>query len=142
MEAPNEQKTPAPVPASPHAVATTASVASTANATAGKNRPLHESFPMLSFISGMLRFLGWAVFLGSLIYLVLWEGLLKSMGDNNGRINLPTILSGLGLAAGGLGAVIIGEAMGVVFAIERNTWDAARALEDVRTALASDIQKK
>ena len=85
-----------------------------------------NSFPILTFVSKLLRFVGWLLIIVALLYFVLWQGIIQPQRHNS--IDVLQILTGLGVTIIGLVAVVIGECVGVLFAIEANTRQAATKL--------------
>ncbi len=94
---------------------------------------MNSRFPVLSTISGILRFAGWVVTAGAVLYGLLYQGLIL---PNQPRYHFDTG-NAVAIASAVLGAVIglitvaFGETIGVLFAIEENTRRAAdqRALK-------------
>ena len=85
-----------------------------------------NSFPVLTFVSKLLRFVGWLLIVVALLYFVLWAGVVQPARHE--RIDVIQIFIGLGVTSIGLVAVVIGECVGVLFAIEANTRQAATRL--------------
>ena len=103
--------------------------ASSSPAQAGKPPPpeasghVNDRFPLLSFVSALLRFFGWLLFAGGIICLGLI--LTQLVSDLRGLgliVTVPGAVVGVFL---GLMLVAVGEIIGVLFAIEANTRRAA-----------------
>jgi hypothetical protein len=83
---------------------------------------MNRKFPVLSFVSLLLRIVGWTVVLGAAIYLIINVVIEPSQsGHRFGPGNVLNLLIGSAAALVGLITVAIGEAVGVLFAIEENT---------------------
>lgn len=89
---------------------------------------MNSKFPVLSFVSILLRFFGVLIFLIGLyivLYNGLYQGLLEPMQSrqiirNESQIQM-TILIGVVNLIFGLGAFALGEIIGVLFSNELNT---------------------
>lgn len=84
---------------------------------------MNSRFPLLSFVSLVMRFVGWTlVLVGS--YFGVWEGMIEPNLPNH-RFTIPgdleQLLGGVLALWFGLVAVVMGEVIGVLFAIEANT---------------------
>lgn len=79
-----------------------------------------KKFPVLSFISILLRLLGYLVILPSL-GLVWAGGIQPAMADNFGPENLYQLAGGVVGLFIALWLIAFGEIIGVLFAIEANT---------------------
>jgi len=82
-----------------------------------KSQPSHNPFPVLTFVSALLKLLGWiTVLAGSALVIT------GVQGDGMFGIYGPmAFLIGIGGLGFGFGAVALGESIGVLFAIEANT---------------------
>lgn len=87
---------------------------------------VHQSFPILNFFSSLMRGLGWVLF----IIGVLWAlvRLTTTHGDNVFGM-LFVLMPPMGVMAAGILFIVIGEVIGVVFSIEKNTFKAAVSLD-------------
>ena len=83
---------------------------------------MNSKFPVLSIVSILIRIIGWLSVLAGLYYCV-YQGIIEpnQEGHTFGSQDQIELLSGLVGAFGGLITVAIGEAIGVLFAIEKNT---------------------
>ena len=90
------------------------------------SRMVHQSFPILNFFSSLMRGLGWVLF----IIGVLWAlvRLTTTHGDNVFGM-LFVLMPPMGVMAAGILFIVIGEVIGVVFSIEKNTFKAAVSLD-------------
>ena len=89
--------------------------------TTGENiKPSANPFPVLTFVSQLLRGVGWLVFAGALICVFLSAGDLWA-GDKNSKWGGLTLVIGIAAGVVALIVVAIGELVGVAFAIEANT---------------------
>ena len=85
----------------------------------------NESFPVLSTVSFILIIFGWVVVaVGVVFTLVVVVGGIDHWRDEN----WIGLLAALGVIGSGLVQVAVGEAIGVLFAIEKNTSDTAASL--------------
>lgn len=105
------------------------------------SRLVHESFPILNFFSSLMRGLGWLLFIiGGVLAVVTFAGL----GGNIEFRTLVLFLPALGVMIAGILMIVLGEVIGVVFSIEKNTFKSARSLETIAKSmrLLSDISRK
>lgn len=84
------------------------------------------AFPVLTFVSQLLRTAGWLLVVGGLLFAVV-AGLLQPNEPGRQRDMLELVAGGLA-AFLGLIIVAVGESVGVLFAIESNTRKAASLL--------------
>ena len=90
------------------------------------SRMVHQSFPILNFFSSLMRGLGWIVFIiGALWVLV---SLVTTHGDSILGL-LMNLMPAIGVMALGLLFIVLGEVIGVIFSIEKNTFKAAASLD-------------
>ena len=102
-------------------------------------RMVHEGFPMLNFFSSLIRGLGWLAFL---IGAMLTIAALAAIGGH-GAVAALGLLPALGLAVAGIVLIVIGEIIGVVFSIEKNTFKAAASLDLIARHLrARNVRQK
>lgn len=90
-----------------------------------------NGFPVLSFVSQLLKVLGWIVVVVGLIGAI--SGLAMGQSFFGGR--LASALPGLSAAVTGLVVVAVGESIGVLFAIEANTRAAAERTKELAAAI-------
>jgi len=90
---------------------------------------MNNRFPILSFVSMLLKFFGWLFVVIGILYAV-GKGIIVPM-NSGGHFDLGDLLSistGFGLTISGLIIAAIGEIIGVLFAIEENTRRACNAV--------------
>jgi uncharacterized membrane protein HdeD (DUF308 family) len=79
---------------------------------------MNSKFPILSFLSFLLRFIGWMTVLSGVVYIgsqyVTKQNMLNQAAGMELAVGIAAIIIGLMIAA-------IGESIGVLFAIEENT---------------------
>ncbi len=88
-----------------------------------------------------MRGLGWLLFIiGGVLAVVTFAGL----GGNIEFRTLVLFLPALGVMIAGILMIVLGEVIGVVFSIEKNTFKSARSLETIAKSmrLLSDISRK
>jgi len=83
---------------------------------------VNAKFPVLSIVSILIRILGWLGVVAGLYYLI-YEGMIEPNleGHKFGDGDILQIIQGFTSIIGGLVTVAIGEIIGVLFAIEKNT---------------------
>lgn len=81
---------------------------------------MNRRFPMLAFFSFVLRIVGWLVFAGGVISSVR-QGAALAQCLPNCQVNIPWLLQNVALLVMGSITIVIGEIVGVAFAIECNT---------------------
>ncbi len=83
---------------------------------------MNDDFPVLSFVSFLLKFVGWIVFISGVV-LAFYSGLFepKQPGHYFGTTNMMQLGGCAILIILGLISTAIGEIIGVLFAIELNT---------------------
>lgn len=86
-----------------------------------KGGTMNSRFPVLSVFSVVLRVLGWLVLAGGIISSLIQIADLMKCLPNNCSVNIPWLIQNVALLVMGAITVVIGEAIGVVFAIEGNT---------------------
>ena len=93
---------------------------------------MHYRFPVLSFISIVLRYVGWLIVLIGL-YFAVYAAIIESLqaGRRFGSEDSLELAIGLALILFGLIGAASGEIIGVLFAIEENTRNAAQQPESV-----------
>lgn len=98
------------------------------------NRPVQKSFPVLTFVSALMRGLGWIVVCIGVIFVL--AALAKMLAQEHLSVD-ALIVVGPGLVAtvSGLALIAYGEIVGVAFSIEENTFKSARSLDDISRAL-------
>ena len=89
-----------------------------------------DSFPVLTIVSKLLRFLGWLLIIVGLFYFVAWEAVIEPHLPQHsfGQEDLFQLIAGIAATLLGLVAIVIGESVGVLFAIEANTRKTAASL--------------
>ena len=85
-----------------------------------KIKPSLNPFPVLTFVSLLLRVAGWVIVAGSLLSVVIGIGNLLTSEDSF-KWGGIAVLVGIGSGVFGIIVVAIGELVGVAFAIEANT---------------------
>ena len=108
---------------------------------------MRNSFPVLTFVSALLRVVGWIIAIVGLLYFVFYQGFISpsrynhsDYGGFNSRqesFNYNAIGIGISATISGFIAIIIGECVGVLFAIEENTHQAAAKLTALLIAARS-----
>ena len=89
-----------------------------------------SSFPVLSFVSQLLRVLGWIVVVLGLIAAIV------GFANPGFMVNrFAGMVPGLGAAISGLVIVAVGESIGVLFAIEANTRATAEKAKELAVAV-------
>lgn len=78
-----------------------------------------DKFPILTLLSQLLRFFGWFVVVAGLILFVGSVG--ASEHSVLGNMRIVGIVGSTVVVGNGLILVVVGEAIGVLFAIEHNT---------------------
>src|SRR4051794_26507605 len=96
---------------------------------------MNNRFPLLSFISGLLRFVGFTFALAGVVTAFIG---LFSLFDSNSRPALAYFVVAGSLIVNGLVSVATGELIGVLFAIENNTRETANRFADFAAAQRSD----
>ena len=83
---------------------------------------MNSKFPILSFISFILRIVGWIIALGG-GYFIVYEGIIEpnQPGHTFGNADKIEIVTGFALILFGLFCAAFSEIIGVMFAIEENT---------------------
>ena len=85
---------------------------------------MNTKFPVLSFVSSLLRFIGWIAVLAGIAYIGYQVVELNQHGHKI-TITPPELImkfgSGMAAIVAGLIIAAIGESIGVLFAIEKNT---------------------
>lgn len=89
-----------------------------------------NNFPVLSFVSQLLRVLGWIVVVIGLIAAIVGFANPGFMGNR-----FAGMVPGLGAAVSGLVVVAVGESIGVLFAIEANTRAAAEKAKELAVSV-------
>ena len=97
-----------------------------------------NKFPVLSFVSNMLKLFGW---LSVIIGLIAFVGPFIGLGFTRDLgIGGPIVaLVGLLMVGYGFGTIAIGESVGVLFAIEENTRDTTQAIATQATLTRSKL---
>ena len=80
------------------------------------------NFPVLTFVSKMLRYFGFVVFICGLAYALI-AGLLEPLLPRHSYAISDAIefAAGIAICLFGLITIALGESIGVLFAIEKNT---------------------
>ena len=88
---------------------------------------MNDKFPALSFVSAILKIVGWAIILLGL-YFAVNEGIIEPQqpGHRFTDGDMIEIAAGSLLVLFGLGAATLGEIAGVIMAIELNTRSAKK----------------
>jgi hypothetical protein len=89
-------------------------------------------FPVLSLISVLIRIAGWLAVAAALLF-VLYQGVIEPSGKGHefAAENTVKVVTGLGFAVVGLLVVAWGESIGVLLAIEANTFQALGEIASV-----------